>query len=177
MSPSETEVFIDGYYAGTVDDFDGFFQRLRLDPGEHDIELFLKGHRAIHQQTYLQPGSTFRVRHEMQPLAQGEPEPVRPVAAHPPPRRSDVHDPPGGAGSAAVRSDAGSLAICVQPSDSEVLIDGERWRGPAVDEQLVVQVLPGLHRVEVRRDGYRTFASDVDVRSGDTTTLNVSLSK
>ena len=33
VEPKETEVFIDGYFAGTVDDFDGFFQRLHLEPG------------------------------------------------------------------------------------------------------------------------------------------------
>ena len=35
VTPRQTEVFIDGYYAGTVDDFDGFLQRLRIEPGEH----------------------------------------------------------------------------------------------------------------------------------------------
>ena len=36
VTPRETEVFVDGLPAGTVDSFDGFFQRLRLPPGDHD---------------------------------------------------------------------------------------------------------------------------------------------
>ena len=31
--PSEARVYVDGYYAGTVDDFDGLFQRLNVSPG------------------------------------------------------------------------------------------------------------------------------------------------
>jgi hypothetical protein len=31
------------------------------------------------------------------------------------------------------------------------------------------------HAVEVRRDGYRTYVTEVDVRGGETATLNVSL--
>jgi len=39
VKPKEAEVYVDGYYAGIVDDFDGTFQRLRVEPGEHEIEL------------------------------------------------------------------------------------------------------------------------------------------
>jgi hypothetical protein len=46
ISPSETEVFVDGYYAGVVDDFDGFMQRLRVEAGEHTIQLYLNGRRT-----------------------------------------------------------------------------------------------------------------------------------
>src|SRR6185312_3885852 len=32
VSPNDAEVYVDGYYAGIVDDFDGVFQRLRVTP-------------------------------------------------------------------------------------------------------------------------------------------------
>jgi hypothetical protein len=32
-TPRDAEVYVDGYYAGTVDDFDGTFQRLHIDTG------------------------------------------------------------------------------------------------------------------------------------------------
>src|SRR5205085_662367 len=86
VNPSNAEVFIDGYFAGVVDDFDGFFQRLDLAPGEHDIELYLPGHRSVHQKVYLQPGRTFRVKYTMPPLQAGDPEPVRPAATAPAPQ-------------------------------------------------------------------------------------------
>ena len=74
VSPREAEVFVDGYYAGTVDDFDGTFQRLRVEPGDHELEVFMPGHRSYQQRVYLQPGKTFNVRHEMEPLGPGEAE-------------------------------------------------------------------------------------------------------
>jgi hypothetical protein len=33
------EVYLDGSYAGIVDDYDGTFQRLDLEPGSHEIEI------------------------------------------------------------------------------------------------------------------------------------------
>ena len=58
-----------------------------------------------------------------------------------------------------------------------MLIDGERWQGPASNEELVLEVVPGLHRVEIRREGYRPYSSDVDARAGETARLNISLSR
>jgi hypothetical protein len=56
-----------------------------------------------------------------------------------------------------------------------VLIDGERWLRPQSQEGLVVQLAEGVHRVEVNSDGYEPFSSDVSIRRGETTSLNVSL--
>jgi hypothetical protein len=79
VTPRQTEVFIDGYYAGVVDDFDGFFQRLRLPPGQYGIELYLAGYRSAQQKILVQPGATFRVRHTMEPLKPGDTPDPRPV--------------------------------------------------------------------------------------------------
>lgn len=184
VTPREAEVFIGGYLAGTVDDFDGFFQRLRLDPGEHEIEIHLAGYRSVRQKLFLTPGGTFRVRHTLEPLQPGDtqdPRPTPPPAAPgsaprdrapygPGPRRDEPRP-----SRSDERSAYGTLSIRVQPSDAEVVIDGERWEGPQADERLVVQVPAGPHRVEIRKDGYQTFSSDVQVRPGETNSLNVSL--
>jgi hypothetical protein len=181
--PRETEVFVDGYFAGRVDDFDGFFQRLHLEPGEHDVTLYLGGHRTSRQSVYLQPGKTFRIRHTMEPLPAGSlPEP-RPVSAPVVRRGVSNTPPPRGAGGpppadVAIRqTDAGTIAIRVQPEGAAVLIDGEEWKGPEADEQLVVQVAPGTHRIEIRLGGYRTYFAEIDVRAADVSPLNVSLSR
>ena len=94
VSPRQTEVFVDGYYAGTVDDFDGLFQRLRLDRGEHEITLYLQGYRAVRQSIYLQPGGTFRIRHTMEPLPAGAAQDPRPAPPPRPPRRDPNTPPP-----------------------------------------------------------------------------------
>ena len=188
VEPKQTEVFIDGYFAGTVDDFDGFFQRLRLEPGEHDVELYLPSHRSVKQKIYLQPTGTFRLRHTMQPLAAGETPDPRPVPSAGPPSQQGSYDAlgrrersgpersePDPRGQPERSSAFGTLAIRVQPDQAEVLIDGEEWEGPDTGERLVVQLPEGEHRVEVRRQGFTSYGSTVRVRRGETTSLNVSL--
>jgi hypothetical protein len=188
VTPRQTEVFIDGYYAGTVDDFDGMFQRLNLEPGEHDLQLYLAGHRSVTQKVYLQRNATFRVRHTMEPLGAGEAEPARPAITTPPPsqprgaqapgpaaRRPEPRDPRARAQGG--QSDYGTLALRVQPGDADVLIDGEKWDGPSGDARLVVQLAPGTHRIEVRKDGFRGYMSEVTIRSADTSTLNIALAR
>jgi PEGA domain len=83
--PRQAEVFIDGFYAGTVDDFDGSYEgrALRVDPGNHTVEVFLPGHRTLTQKIYLQPGRTFTLGAILERVAPGETEPGRPGAPRP----------------------------------------------------------------------------------------------
>jgi hypothetical protein len=183
----DTQVFIDGYYAGIVDDYDGRFQRLHVEAGQHTIQLLLTGHRLYSQDVYLQPGNTFTVRHTMEALSEGEPEPVRPTGAPDarrtpqsfPPPSSSAPPPPAQDSAASTRDrppgDAyGSLAIRVQPGDAVIIIDGERWNGGSTDA-LEVQLGTGSHTVEVRKAGFRGYLTEVTVTSGETTKLNVAL--
>ena len=39
VRPRDAQVYVDGYYVGIVDEFDGIFQRLRLEEGPHQIEI------------------------------------------------------------------------------------------------------------------------------------------
>ena len=42
-------------------------------------------------------------------------------------------------------------------------------------DRLLVELSEGQHRVQIQRDGFEAFASDVAIRRGETTPLNVSL--
>src|SRR5437867_9411084 len=68
VKPKEASVYVDGYYAGVVDDFDGAFQRLHTEPGGHEITLYLDGYRTYSEHVYLSPDTTFKFRHRMEPL-------------------------------------------------------------------------------------------------------------
>jgi len=83
--------------------------------------------------------------------------------------------PPGAEPRGAPQGAYGSLAIRVQPNDAEISIDGEPWRAPGGQERLIVEVAEGSHTVEIRKSGYRTYVTQIDVHRGGTTPLNVSL--
>lgn len=173
VEPEETEVYVDGYFTGIVDSFDGFLQRLRLPPGEHEIELYLDGYESTRQTLYLAPGETYRIRYEMLPLADGAPQPPRPEPAAP---------PPAAAGPAPVPlvqptnvDEFGTLVVRIRPLDAIVTVDGERWVGHEGLGELVLDLGVGIHGLEVARDGHRSYRADVEVLPGEETVVNVSL--
>lgn len=58
MKPRDATVYVDGYYAGHVDDFDGVFQRLRIEPGPHRIEIQADGYETLEFDVRLESGRT-----------------------------------------------------------------------------------------------------------------------
>ena len=80
-TPKDAEVYVDGYYAGIVDNFNGIFQRLNVRPGGHEFVLYRAGFHAVHQTVYLQPGSSLKLQYPMVPLAPGQTMEPRPVPA------------------------------------------------------------------------------------------------
>lgn len=61
-APGDAEVYVDGYYTGDVDDFDGTFQRLPVEPGPHRIEVVVSGTPVAAFEVNAQPGRTITVR-------------------------------------------------------------------------------------------------------------------
>ena len=61
-APHDAQVFVDGYYAGVVDDYDGVFQHLNLEAGPHTIEIELAGYPPIAFDVNVVPGRTITYR-------------------------------------------------------------------------------------------------------------------
>jgi hypothetical protein len=190
VKPREAEVYVDGYLVGTVDDFDGWLQRLHMPYGEHEIAIYLPGHRTLREKVLFRPNATLKLSGALEPLPPGTPDEPRPTPApgsspatrrgYPPEGRRDYppdNRVPERRGDPRDVENFGSIAVRVQPSDAEILIDGERWDAPSTGDRLVVQLPEGEHRVEIRRSGYATYSTTIRVRRGDTTPLNVSLTR
>jgi PEGA domain-containing protein len=62
IEPRDAQVYIDGAYAGLVDDFDGVFQSLRLEAGEYHVEVVLPGFESLDFDVRIFPGekTTYR---------------------------------------------------------------------------------------------------------------------
>jgi PEGA domain len=204
VKPHETAVYVDGYYAGIVDDFDGAFQRLRTAPGGHEITLYFEGYRTYNERVYLSPDTTFKFRHRMEPLAAGQvaerpPQPAPPPQfegqpgqpgegeAPPPPARGpygrrgappnyppNAPPPRGAPQPPEVDGRSGTLSLAVQPGDAEVLVDGMPWRGPSQD-RLMIELSEGRHNIQIRKSGFVGYLTDVQIRRGETTELDVQL--
>jgi hypothetical protein len=61
-APRDGRVFVDGHYAGIVDDYDGVFQHLNLEAGPHRIEVENEGYPPIPFDVRVEPGQTVTVR-------------------------------------------------------------------------------------------------------------------
>ena len=65
VKPRDAAVYVDGYYAGIVDDFDGFFQRLTLEVGPHEIEIVAPGQEPVAYNVYVDPTRTIDVHADL----------------------------------------------------------------------------------------------------------------
>ena len=64
----DAQVYVNEAHVGTVNDFDGFFQRLTLTPGEYDIEIRLDGYQTLTMRVFVQVGGTYKIRESLKPL-------------------------------------------------------------------------------------------------------------
>jgi hypothetical protein len=190
VSPRNTQVYVDGYYAGVVDDFDGTFQRLNVESGEHELQLFLDGYRSFSQKVLFVRGRTVKITHPMEQLAPGEsagapPKPDETRRQQQPQPQGQAQPQPGYRGEGQPRSPRppitversgfGSLVLRVRPADATILVDGEVWTAPEGEEQFNIELAEGPHRIEVRKEGFQTYATTVHVRHGEAMRLNVAL--
>jgi hypothetical protein len=65
VTPRDASVYVDGYYAGIVDDFDGALQRVALEPGPHRFEITAPGYEPVTFEVNVQPHQTVRYRADM----------------------------------------------------------------------------------------------------------------
>ena len=65
IKPRDAQVYVDGYFVGTVDEFDGMFQKLGIDAGGHRIELRADGYEPTEFEVLITPGETVTYRGEL----------------------------------------------------------------------------------------------------------------
>lgn len=65
--PKLEQVFVNGGYAGTVDDYNGWTQELHLRPGQYRMEIRAEGFKPLDFNVMIPRGKTITYRGELQP--------------------------------------------------------------------------------------------------------------
>ena len=68
VKPRHASVYVDGYFAGQVDEFDGVFQRLHVEPGPHRIEVRADGYEPLSFEVRVPPGRSVNYSGELRRL-------------------------------------------------------------------------------------------------------------
>ena len=79
VRPADAQVFVDGFYAGTVDDFSR--SRYALETGPHRLELRAAGYETVTVDVVVRPGQLTTYARELAKLQSAERSPERVVAA------------------------------------------------------------------------------------------------
>ena len=178
LRPKSTEIYIDGAYIGTADQYDGFPTYLWLDEGTYEIAFYKEGYETIFRQYTIYPGVTIEVDERMRP---GEailpaqpgayPAPGQPQAGSP----SSTTDPP--AASVPFVGDDGRIAVVATPGDAAVYLDGHFVGTAAEISELTSGLIvePGDHVIDVIRPGYDNQQVPVSVAAGERIDLKLDL--
>lgn len=65
IKPRDAKVYIDGYYVGLVDSFDGLFQKLGIDSGAHRVEIRADGHEPLQFEVLITSGEVVTYKGEL----------------------------------------------------------------------------------------------------------------
>jgi len=65
VKPRNAKVYVDGYYVGLVDEFDGAFQKLSLNGGRHKVELRAEGYETTEFDVLISPERTITFAGDM----------------------------------------------------------------------------------------------------------------
>ncbi|MEP6592909.1 MAG: PEGA domain-containing protein [Acidobacteriota bacterium] len=65
VKPSDAQVYVDGYYTGVVDSFDGAFQRLTIEAGAHKVEVRADGYEPVQVDVMVLPDETITYKGEL----------------------------------------------------------------------------------------------------------------
>ncbi len=187
VKPEQTKVYVDGYYTGDVDEFDGLLQRLNLSAGRHEIAFKLEGHRDYRVKVYVAVDRTLKIKHAMEKgsgpevyedLTDGhgeDPEPAQRAEGEGWDPRDEREPREPASEERPFARDLGSVRFDVTPADASVYVDGE-FQGSArrLGE---LDLRAGRHRVEVVRPGFETVERDIEIEPGRVARVAIDLSR
>jgi len=74
VHPKDAQVFVDGDYVGTVDEFNSWYQHMNVEPGKHRVVIRSQGYQPYTMDLRVLPGQTYKIKQQMQPGNDAIPE-------------------------------------------------------------------------------------------------------
>ena len=68
VQPRDAKVYVDGYFVGVVDSFDGVFQKLAVEAGTHRVEIRADGYEPVQFEVMVTPGETITYKGQLKRL-------------------------------------------------------------------------------------------------------------
>jgi hypothetical protein len=68
-SPKDAVVYVNGAYAGVVNDFNSWYQRLKLAPGTYGLKIEAKGYQPLSLKVAIPPDQTIVYKGALKPVA------------------------------------------------------------------------------------------------------------
>jgi hypothetical protein len=68
VKPRQAKVYVDGYFVGNVDQFDGVFQKLSLNGGRHRVEIKADGYETAEFDVLITPDETVTYQGELKKI-------------------------------------------------------------------------------------------------------------
>jgi hypothetical protein len=197
VRPRSAEVWVDGFYVGTANQYDGYPRYLWLDAGEHRLVFYKPGYRTAAREFTVHSDAIVRVRTR---LDEGESRPPEELFEKPTDRaearieadrerraraeaataaapvwtarwREQSSEP------AVETSEPGRLRVSVEPADAAVYLDG-RFVGTGSELAALhagLLVAAGSHRLEVARPGYRSRSEEFELAADEERLVEIAL--
>lgn len=163
VRPRKAEVRVDEHFVGQARDFNGRWDRLWLEPGQHMIEFRADGYMTLRRYVDLDPAGYLQITDRLQkgegldPRSTEKPPSRAPASAKQRPPRPPVP------GTESLKR--GLLRLEVRPGDAAVYLDGSFLaRGDELARlHGALPVARGVHTVEVVRPGYTAQSREVEI--------------
>jgi len=182
VSPEEAEVYLDGEYVGTADDYDGFPAYLPVSPGRHTLLFKAEGHRTVTRRLKVPRGALIDLDFQMPEGVEPEEAVGRPGRAEKQgeialERELEAEDEEPSDEERGGHSGGGLIRMTVSPADASVYVDGEFLGTGATVSGLHghLELEPGSHRIEVVKPGYRSVSREIHLAAGDRLALDLTL--
>lgn len=174
VRPKRATVRLDGEEVGVAKDWNGVWDRLPVDPGDHELEFVLDGYMTLQVRLDARAGRVYHVDRELR-RGQG----LDPRSTTQAPRREARRSPRGDGPRERERGALGYVRFSIEPEDAAVYLDGS-FLGRASELRRMhgtTALAAGEHEVEVVRPGYRPERRRLRVDGEDVEEVEVVLER